>query len=275
MSSAAPSPFAGRPVAPGSIIAAELAAIMAMIEDWQGVPPALQARLARVAELAGGLEPYIERCTTPPSAALAALIERTRREPWRDRFDTGETSLELEAEMLSGAAEGQFLKTLVRATGAKRILEIGLFTGCSALAMAEGLPADGRLVALEIDQFAADFARQNFGTAGEKIDIIIGPAQASLERLSETSEVFDLVFIDADKAGYGGYVDTILSRGLLRPAGLICVDNTLMQGEPYMRGEPGGNGRAIAAFNRKIAEDERVEQVILPLRDGLTLIQRI
>ena len=265
-----------RPVAPLGIIASELGAVLAIVEASASLAPELIARLRRLAHLAGGLEPYLGACTTPQSEALASIAERTRQEPWPDRFLDGQTSIELEAEMLSGHVEGQFLKTLVRATGARRILEIGLFTGYSALAMAEALPADGMLVALELDPYVAAFARKGLlGVAGDKIRIQVGPALPAMQGLVRNGEVFDLIFIDADKAGYGDYVETILTHGLLRPGGLICVDNTLLQGQPYVPGEPSANGRAIAAFNRRIAEDPRVEQVVLPLRDGLTLIQRI
>ncbi|MEO5854151.1 MAG: SAM-dependent methyltransferase, partial [Nocardioides sp.] len=91
----------------------------------------------------------------------------------------------------------------------------------------------------------------------------------------DASETFDLVFIDADKAGYVDYLDLVLERGLLAPGGVVCVDNTLMQGEPYRSGNPSPNGEAIAHFNHVVAQDPRVEQVMLPLRDGLTLIRRV
>ncbi|WP_428391131.1 O-methyltransferase [Lichenicoccus sp.] len=265
-----------RPVAPLGIVAAELTELLAMIEGSAALEPGLVARLRRIQQLASGLDPYIAACTTPESQALAALAERTRAEPWPDRFATGHTAVALEAEMRSGHVEGQFLKTLVRATGAKHILEIGLFTGYSALAMAEALPADGRLVALELDPFVANFARESLvGASGDRITIEVGPALHAMQRLAGHGESFDLIFIDADKAGYADYVATILDHGLLRTGGLICVDNTLMQGQPYLPEEPSATGRAIADFNRRIADDPRVEQVILPLRDGLTLIHRV
>jgi caffeoyl-CoA O-methyltransferase len=101
----------------------------------------------------------------------------------------------------------------------------------------------------------------------------VGPAQRTLGELAEAGQRFGLVFIDADKAGYRGYLTTVLDAGLLEPHGLICVDNTLMQGQPWVCGDPTANGAAIAEFNRAVAADERVEQVIIPLRDGLTLIR--
>ena len=103
----------------------------------------------------------------------------------------------------------------------------------------------------------------------------VGPALATLERLAAAGDAFDLVFVDADKAGYLDYVETMLDSGLLAPGGVICVDNTLLQGEPYLDGRAAANGEAIAAFNAAIAADPRVEQVLLPLRDGLTLVRRV
>ncbi len=222
------------------------------------------APVAILAEIAAGLDPYVERCTTPESPALASLAERTRAADWSG---TG-----VEAEMLSGHMEGQLLRTLVRFGRVRRVLEIGMFTGYSALAMAEALPDDGFVVACEADADVAAFARACFAGSehGGKIDVRVGPALATL---SELDAQFDLVFLDADKGGYRAYFEAVLERGLLAPGGLLCVDNTLMQGEPWRSGPPSANGAAIAAFNEAVATDPRVEQVLLPVRDGLTLIQ--
>ena len=129
----------------------------------------------------------------------------------------------LEQEMLSGHVEGQALKMLVGATRARRVLEIGLFTGYSALAMAEALPADGRLVACELDAEVADLARRAFSEspAGGRITVEVGPAADTLAALAAAGEEFDLVFIDADKAGYADYLAALLDTGLLAPHGLV------------------------------------------------------
>ena len=177
--------------------------------------------------------------------------------------------------MLSGHVEGQALKMLVHATRARRVLEIGMFTGYSALAMAEALPAGGQVIACEIDAGVAAFAQQCFAgsPAGGKIAIRVGPALATLSELEAAGERFDLVFIDADKAGYIGYLTALLEYELVAPHGLIVVDNTLMQGQPWRPDQVTANGAAIAAFNQAVAADPRVEQVIIPLRDGMTLIR--
>jgi len=110
---------------------------------------------------------------------------------------------------------------------------------------------------------------------GHKISVKVAPALETMKELAENGEVFDLVFIDADKAGYLDYLNLLLTTGLLAPNGLICVDNTLMQGQPYLSGTATPNGVAIAKFNQALVDDPRVEQVLLPLRDGLTLIRRV
>ena len=178
--------------------------------------------------------------------------------------------------MLSGHVEGQTLKFLVHLAGASRILEIGMFTGYSALAMAEALPEDGVLVACEIDSAVAAFARECFDAspAGDKIAVEVGPAMDTLGRLAREGREFDFVFIDADKAGYLDYVEFLLSSTLLSPRAVIAVDNTLLQGEPYADVDISINGAAIAGFNAALTYDQRVEQVLIPLRDGLTLIRR-
>lgn len=264
---------AARPVTPSTILAHELAELSALADG--GADPELAARLRAATALAAGLEPYLGRCTTPESPALAALARRTRERDWAGRAGDG-VVVALEQEMLSGHVEGQVLRFLVHATRARRVLEVGMFTGYSALAMAEALPEDGEVVACEIDPDVARFAQECFAAspAGGRIAVRVGPALDTLRDLAATGAPFDLVFVDADKAGYRAYLDAILDGGLLAPHGLVAVDNTLMQGEPYLPGERSGNGAAIAAFNEAVAADPRVEQVLVPLRDGLTLIRR-
>lgn len=253
-----------RPVTPVAIIAAELDALVGSAEV--AGTAAWRERLERLRDLAVGLDPYVEACTSAPSAALEALATTTATTVW------GEGST-LEPEMLSGHVEGQLLRTLVRATGATAVLEVGTFTGYAALAMAEALPDGGRVVTCEVDPGAADLARAAFdqSVAGDRIEVLVGPADRSLAGLAGQS--FDLVFIDADKAGYADYLELVLGGGLLSERGLVCVDNTLMQGHPWT-GEHSANGAAIAEFNRAVSEDPRVEQVLVPLRDGVTLLMR-
>ena len=265
-------PGAPRPVTPHSILASRLGRLARRVAGARDVDPALQQELRDLSQLAGGLDPYLARLTTPESADLKRLARRTEAEDW-----TRHTGGSLEQEMLSGHVEGQLLKMLVHATRARRVLEIGLFTGYSALAMAEALPDDGLVITCEIDPEVAAFAERGFAESagGDQIEVIVGPAQRTLHELADAGERFDLIFIDADKAGYLGYLTTVLETGLLERHGLICVDNTLMQGQPWTAGEATANAAAIAAFNQAVASDSRLEQVIIPLRDGLTLIRLV
>lgn len=270
-------PAGPRPVTPVGLLAATLDRLTKQVEDSAGVTTGLLVDLRRARDLATGLDPYLSRCTTPESPALRRLAARTRAEDWPNRSATV-PGVHLEQEMLSGHVEGQFLRLLVRLTRAVHVLEIGLFTGYSALAMAEALPAGGTVLACEIDPDAAGFARHCLDDSpdGHKVDIRVGPALATLERLAEQGRSYDLVFLDADKTGYEDYLRLLVGTTLLAPHGLLCVDNTLLQGEAYLvDGVTSPAGRALTAFNAAVAADPSLEQVMLPLRDGLTLVRRL
>lgn len=276
MSKLLTTPQTARPVTPLGILVEKLKEILQMAEEAK-VPASLKASLQQAEALAAGIDPYLEKCTTSESPALASLARKTAAEDWSKRFSDLETVRQLEQEMLSGHIEGQTLKLFVYMTGAKRILEVGMFTGYSALAMAEALPEDGCVVACEVDRYVADFARACFEESphGSKIRVEVAPALETLQKLADARKSFDLVFIDADKKEYVDYFKLLLDGELLTPGGFICVDNTLLQGQPYLPPQQRTpNGEAIAQFNHFVAEDPRVEQVLLPLRDGLTIIRR-
>lgn len=267
-----------RPVTPLGILVEHLRAAVQMVEEEPSVPSSVAAHLLHALRLAAGLDPYLEECTSEESPALAALAKKTQEEPWDRRSEEGSTALPLEQEMLSGHLEGQALKMFVHMTRSRSVLDIGMFTGYSALAMAEALPPDGRLVACEVDQYVADFAQALFEKSpqGKKICVEVAPAMETLGKLAAARESFDFVFIDADKKGYVQYFQMLLDEGLLAPHGFICVDNTLLQGQVYLpENERSANGEAIAQFNRAVKNDPRVEQVMLPVRDGLTIIRRL
>jgi caffeoyl-CoA O-methyltransferase len=174
--------------------------------------------------------------------------------------------------MMVGRQEGRFLEMLVWATQATSVLEIGTFTGYSAIAMAAGLPKGGAIVSLEVDPHHAKVARGNIAAAGYEshISVIEGPALRSLEELQGP---FDLVFIDADKVSYDAYFETVLPK--LSRHGLIVVDNTLQAGGVLAsERDPHEGARALRAFNDKIVNDPRVVCVLTTIRDGVTLIRR-
>ena len=266
-----------RPVTPLGILVQQLEAIVEQGKN-EDISSQLQSAIEAAFELGSGLDPYLEEITTQESDALAHLARKTREEDWSQCFSDGETVRRLEQEMLSGHIEGQTLKMFVHMTGVKRILEVGMFTGYSALAMAEALPEDGRLVACEVDSYVAQFARDCFNQSphGNKITIMVDAALASMEKLAADGESFELAFLDADKTEYKDYYRLLMDEGLLEPGGYILVDNSLLQGQAYLPPEKQTlNGAAIAQFNRMVAEDPRVEQVLLPLRDGLSLIRKL
>lgn len=263
-----------RPVTPIGILTQQLEIMVQTLH--QMTPDELEMNLKSAWQMAAGLDAYLEKCATNESPALAELAQRTVQEAWKKRFHEGTTVRELEQEMLSGHVEGQTLKMFIHMTRAKKVLEIGMFTGYSALAMAEAIPDDGYVVACEVDPFTAEFAQNCFNASphGKKIRVELGPALDTLRKLVDAGESFDFVFIDADKKEYVEYFQTLLNTNLLAANGFICVDNTLFQGQVYLS-ERTPNGEAIAEFNRVVADDPRVEQVLLPLRDGLTVIRRL
>lgn len=267
-----------RPVTPLGILVEHLENAVRILELNPNVPAELATSLYKARQLGAGLDPYVEDCTTDESPALAAIALKTSQEAWGKRFDDGATVRALEQEMLSGHVEGQLLKMFVHMTRAKTVLDIGMFTGYSALAMAEALPPDGQLVACEVDPYVAEFAQNLFAASlhGQKISVKLGSALATLEQLAAAQQSFDLVFIDADKTEYVQYLQMLLATNLLSADGFICVDNTLLQGQPYLPlDKQTKNGTAIAQFNRFVKNDPRVEQVLIPVRDGLTLIRRL
>ena len=200
------------------------------------------------------VEAYAERYTT----ARADVFDRLGAE-------TKET--QDAPQMMVGTIEGAFLSFLVAMTQAKRVLEVGTFTGWSAIAMARALPPDGRLVSCDIDEETTAVARRYAEEAGvaDRIDFRVGPG---LETLASLEGPFDLAFIDADKGGYVDYYEAILPK--LSPNGSIAADNTL-----FGLDSDGENARGISRFNEHVLHDDRVEAVLLPFREGVTLIRRV
>jgi caffeoyl-CoA O-methyltransferase len=202
------------------------------------------------------LEAYAQAHSTAPDPLLAELAEETR-------------ATMSAPQMLTGPIEGRFLELLVAASGARRVLEIGTFTGYSALSMAAALPADGRIDTCDIEPKHAEVAQRYFDRSphGGRITLHLGPA---LESIAKLEGEFDFVFIDADKANYDNYFEAVLPR--LAERGLIAIDNTLWSGRVLDPQDE--DSRRIAALNDKLAADERVVCVQLTVRDGVTLVRR-
>lgn len=176
-----------------------------------------------------------------------------------------------EAHMLSGPLQGKFLEILSRLMRPRRILEIGTFMGYSALCLAAGLAEDGVLHTIELRNEDADLAEGNFRQANWLDRIILHRGNA-LAIIPTLQEIWDLVFIDADKTGYIDYYKLVMPR--LRPGGLILADNVLFHGQVLEPEVEGRSARAIQAFNEMVAADRSVEKVMLTVRDGLFLIQK-
>lgn len=172
--------------------------------------------------------------------------------------------------MLSGHYQGRVLSLLSKMTNPSRVLEIGTFTGYATLCLAEGLAKDGILYTLDINEELEDMVRGNFAASAfnNQINYIIGDATETLTGLNET---FDLVFIDADKKNNGTYYDLIFDR--VRPGGIIIVDNVLWSGKVLSNAQD-KDTKNISTFNDKVAVDNRVEKLILPVRDGLFIIRK-
>jgi len=204
------------------------------------------------------LDEYAEQHTTPPTELLTALAEETRAT--------------LSApQMLTGTVEGRFLELLVFASGARRVLEIGTYSGYSALSMAAGLPPEGRIDTCEIEERHAEVARRYIAQSpyADRIHVHLGPA---LETVSRLDGPFDFVFVDADKTGYAGYYDAVLPK--LAPRGLIAFDNTLQDGRVVDDPDDSESTRAIVELNKRLREDTRVTCALLTVRDGVTLVRR-
>lgn len=203
------------------------------------------------------LEDYAEAHSAQESEICRALREETYE------------SMEL-PQMVVGPLEAAFLKVMVQVVGAKRILEIGMFTGYSALSMAEVMPEDGRILTCEIEHKTAALAQKYFSRSphGHKIEVRMGPA---LETLADLHGRFDLVFVDADKVNYVNYYQRAL--GLLAPHGVILIDNVLWNGDVVVQPPPDESTAAIQALNDLVASDPRVSAVLLTIRDGVLLVR--
>jgi len=169
--------------------------------------------------------------------------------------------------------QGAFLSLLTAGVGARRVVEVGTFTGFSALCIARALPADGRLLCLDVSAEWSAIAQRYWQAAGvtDRIELVLAPAAETLRALPAEPS-FDLAFIDADKQGYLTYYEELLPR--IRPGGLILVDNTLWSGKVVDESSDDDTVRIIRAFNDHVAADSRVESTILPISDGITMIRK-
>jgi caffeoyl-CoA O-methyltransferase len=209
-------------------------------------------------ELSERLHAYVEERAFGRDAALRRVEDAT-------------SALGGIAVMQTAAAQAAFLELLVKISGAKRALEVGTFTGYGAIRIARGLPEDGTLLCLELDEEWAATAQANVEATGvaDKVEIRVGPALAALQSMP-VEPTFDFAYLDADKQGYPDYYEELVPR--LQPGGLLAIDNVLKGGHVV---EPDDDtAAAIARLNDRVADDVRVESVLLPVADGLTVARR-
>jgi caffeoyl-CoA O-methyltransferase len=204
---------------------------------------------------------YLLTHCTPPDALLRELAAETAR------------AFPGPAGMQVSHDEGELLTMLTRLVGARRAVEVGVFTGYSSICMARGMPADGHLLACDVSEQWTSVARRYWKRAGleERIELRLGPALDTLRTLPD-EPVLDLAFIDADKGNYPLYYSELVSR--LRPGGLLILDNVLMGGEVLDPAVADGSVAAVRRTNEIIVGDDRVESVMLPVRDGVTLVRK-
>ena len=211
------------------------------------------------AEIADIIDEYVDAHTDDVSFLLEELMAETENITGRSFWSIGKV-------------EGKMLQLLIKISNTKRAVEVGTFTGYSALVIAEALPEDGILTTCENSQKYADIARRYFNKSpyGPKIHLKLGPALQTLRKIPANSE--DFVFIDADKPSYGDYFDEALR--ILGPGGLIFVDNVFWRNKIFKKKITNENAKAIAAFNEKVRQEERVEKVMLSIRDGVYLMRK-
>ena len=213
-------------------------------------------------QLTPALDEYLRQVSLRETEVLRRLRERTAALP--------------DSRMQIAPEQGQFMALLARLLGARNTIEVGVYTGYSALCVAAALPADGRLIACDISAEYTAIAREYWREAGvaERIDLRLAPAAETLAGLLDEGAAgrFDFAFIDADKTGYAGYYEQCLR--LLRPGGLIVVDNVLWGGRVLDGATADADTRAIQDFNRALRDDDRIDLSLVPVGDGLTLARK-
>ncbi|CAL1534381.1 unnamed protein product [Lymnaea stagnalis] len=219
-------------------------------------------------------EEFTLYATSTQSEPCENILDETYSHDWKTLHDQGKTTWNLLPQMMTGPLEGQFLKSLVSIHNAKRVLDIGMFTGYSALSMAEALPADGQVVTIDQDEYLKEFVGEALLSKSphhKKINIVIGKAPELLQQMVDNKEVFDIIFLDADKSEYPVYFKFAFELNLLRPGGTVLVDNAYRYGDGYI---PEAGETVTKKFVKSVVEDKSLHSVLVPIRDGILIIRR-
>merc|ERR1719231_1077224 len=245
---------------------------------WSVLSSRVEGLVAELSEVVGKQDAYCVSVSRAEGPAMAAVREKMLATPWGDLWAQKKTMFSYGEEMSTDPLEAMLLKQLVFMARPRRVLEIGMFVGYGSTAMLEGY-SQARVVSLEIDPYLkgwlATCLESHPGIAGRH-EVVVGPALESLPKLEGE---FDMVFVDANKAEYKRYVELILEHKLLAPTGVIVCDNVLYNGYPYVHphfdAQPARRefGDAIREFNQWVADHPSLEQVILPVRDGISIIR--
>ncbi|XP_059157362.1 O-methyltransferase MdmC-like [Physella acuta] len=213
--------------------------------------------------------------TSSESQACRNILEETQKHDWKTLHQQGKTTWQLMPAMMSGTLEGQFLKSIVSIQRAKRVLDIGMFTGYSALSMAEALPDDGELFTIDQDEYLKTYVGETLlakSPSKKKIKILIGKASEIIKKMVEQKETFDIMFLDADKSHYLEYFKYAFEQNLLAPNGTVLIDNVYSRGDAYI---PSAGENVTKTFVKAVHDDTSLHKVLVPIRDGVLMIRRL
>ncbi|KZV66354.1 S-adenosyl-L-methionine-dependent methyltransferase [Peniophora sp. CONT] len=238
--------------------------------------PALRKLADEAALIATNYDSYLDNHSSPALSIVQRMIDRGAEVNWDELLAKGETQFRLIPEMSAGGYEAVVLCHFARMAKARTVLEVGMFTGTTTVSLAS-VPGVEKVVTLELEAYLEKHNRPYFEEAGvaDKIDIRIGDAMTTLSALAKENASFDMIFIDADKPNYKNYFVRVLELNLLSKGGFIAVDNTAYKASPWAPdAKTFPMGCDILEFNKIVRDDDRVEEVLLPIRDGITLIRR-
>ncbi|XP_005105715.1 O-methyltransferase MdmC [Aplysia californica] len=238
-----------------------------------GASPDVIKSIETALELVDLREKYTDSVTSGETEVFHKILTETYKHDWQSLHSDGKTKWNLRPKMMTGNLEGQFLKSMVSIQNAKRVLDIGMFTGYSALSMAEALPADGELVTVDLEEYLETFTGSLLRESphSKKIQISIGSPSDYMREAVKAGKTFDLIFLDADKSYYLEFFKIIFEEGLLAPRGTVLVDNAFAHGSGY---KPSAEENSTQRVASAVEADQSLHKVMVPLRDGVLILRR-